>query len=100
MPFGTFCAQTIADIWAVAEDPGGVDGPKRPQGARRVSPKPRLTVLWHIGQRFARAELATQIEEPVITAAAAPGWISWADIRSGTDIARTRSASIARAGIG
>jgi hypothetical protein len=49
---------------------------------------------------FARGELATQIEELVITAAAAPGWISWADIRSGTDIARMRSASIALAGIG
>jgi hypothetical protein len=35
----------------------------------------------------------------VITAAAAPGWISWADLGSGTDIARTLSASITDAGI-
>src|SRR6266851_5635641 len=35
----------------------------------------------------------------VITAAAAPGWISWADLGSGTHTARTLSASITRAGI-
>ena len=35
----------------------------------------------------------------VITAAAAPGWISWADLGSGTHTARALSASITRAGI-
>ena len=35
----------------------------------------------------------------MITPAAAPGRISWADLGSGTDIARTPSASITRAGI-
>jgi hypothetical protein len=39
------------------------------------------------------------IEERVITAAAAPGWISRADLGSGTDTARAHSASITRAGI-
>ena len=39
------------------------------------------------------------IEGPVITAAAAPGWISWADLGSGTHIARALSVSITRAGI-
>src|SRR5882724_11323557 len=39
------------------------------------------------------------IERTVITAAAAPGWISWADLGSGTHTARALSASITRAGI-
>ena len=39
------------------------------------------------------------IEGTVITAAAAPGWISWADLGSGTHTARALSASITRAGI-
>ena len=36
------------------------------------------------------------IEEPVIPAAAAPSWISWADLGSGTDTARALSASATR----
>ena len=39
------------------------------------------------------------IEGTVITAAAAPGWISWANLGSGTHTARALSASITRAGI-
>ena len=39
------------------------------------------------------------IEGTVITAAAAPGWISWANLGSGTHAARALSASITRAGI-
>ena len=39
------------------------------------------------------------IEGTVITAAAAPGWISWAYLGSGTHAARALSASITRAGI-
>jgi hypothetical protein len=35
----------------------------------------------------------------VITAAAAPGWISWANLGSCTHTARALSASIPRAGI-
>jgi hypothetical protein len=31
------------------------------------------------------------LEGPAITAAAAPGWISWADLGSGIHIARTLS---------
>ena len=39
------------------------------------------------------------IEGTVITADAAPGWISWANLGSGTHTARALSASITRAGI-
>jgi hypothetical protein len=39
------------------------------------------------------------IEGPVNTAAAAPGWISWADLGSGIYIARALSVSITRTGI-
>src|SRR6202022_3845882 len=42
---------------------------------------------------------ANQIEGTVITAAAAPGWISWTDLGFGTHTARALSASITRAGI-
>jgi hypothetical protein len=36
------------------------------------------------------------IEEPVITAAAAPDWNSWVDLGAGTDTARALSASVTR----
>jgi len=42
---------------------------------------------------------AQAIEGTVITAAAAPGWISWANLGSGAHTARALSASITRAGI-
>jgi hypothetical protein len=38
-------------------------------------------------------------QPPPITAAAAPGWISWTDLGSGTRTARALSTSITRAGI-
>ena len=39
------------------------------------------------------------IERTVITAAAVPGWINWADLGFGTHTARALSASITRTGI-
>jgi hypothetical protein len=39
------------------------------------------------------------LEGPMISAAAAPGWISWDDLGSGIHIARTLSVSITRTGI-
>jgi hypothetical protein len=37
-------------------------------------------------------------QPPPITAAAAPGWISWTDLGSGTHTARALTASITRPG--
>jgi hypothetical protein len=56
--------------------------------------------LWLANSESDVAISASQaIEGTVITAAAAPGWISWADLGSGTHTARALSVSITRAGI-
>src|ERR1700687_4811759 len=57
--------------------------------------------MWKEGKRL--AEIAKPEAPPdvgtVIAAAAAPGWISWTDLGSGTHTAQALSASITRAGI-
>ena len=45
------------------------------------------------------SDVAVSANRTVITAAAAPGWISWTDLGFGTHTARALSASITRAGI-
>src|SRR5215831_2339723 len=65
--------------------------------APRVNRRPQEG--WQTEKTDVAISAGRAIEGPVITAAAAPGWISWADLGSGSDIARTLSASITRAGI-
>ena len=59
----------------------------------------RLIVRSNVGSADSRAVGNEPIERTVITAAAAPSWISWTDLESGTRTARTLFASITRAGI-
>jgi hypothetical protein len=58
-----------------------------------------LIVRSNVGSADSRAVGNEPIERTVITAAAAPSWISWTDLESGTRTARTLFASITRAGI-
>jgi len=56
-------------------------------------------LIWFAALLERVAVSANQLKGLVITAAVAPGWISWTDLGSGTHTARALSASITRAGI-